>query len=116
MNDFLRDALNHYPELDATMLRVVLVHAGDVVLPELGPRLGCYTQEKLQSRGIELRLGARVSGYEDWVVILSTGKPIPANTLVWTGWGDARTGRRSARGGENQGAAEGERMSGACGT
>jgi len=84
MNDFLRDALNHYPELDATMLRVVLVHAGDVVLPELGPRLGCYTQEKLQSRGIELRLGARVSGYEDWVVILSTGKPIPANTLVWT--------------------------------
>jgi NADH:ubiquinone reductase (H+-translocating) len=84
MNDFLRETLRHYPELDPTMLRVVLVHSGEVVLPELGQRLGRYAQEKLRSRGIELRLGARVSGYDDWVVKLSAGEPIAANTLVWT--------------------------------
>jgi NADH dehydrogenase len=84
INDFLRDTLRHYPELDPTMLRVVLVHSGDVVLPELGERLGRYTQEKLRRRGIELRLGSRVSGYDDWVVKLTAGDPIPANTLVWT--------------------------------
>jgi len=66
------------------MLRVVLVHSGDVVLPELGERLGRYTEEKLRSRGIELQLGGRVTGYDDWVVMLSKGEPISANTLVWT--------------------------------
>jgi NADH dehydrogenase len=84
MNDFLRDTLRYYPELDPTMLRVVLVHSGDVVLPELGQRLGRYAQEKLRCRGTELRLGSRVSGYDDWIVKLSAGEPIPANTLVWT--------------------------------
>jgi NADH dehydrogenase len=84
MNDFLRHTLRHYPELDPTMLRVVLVHSGDVVLPELGQRLGRYAQEKLRRRGIELRLGVRVSGFDDWIVKLSAGESIPANTLVWT--------------------------------
>jgi NADH:ubiquinone reductase (H+-translocating) len=84
MNDFLRDTLRHYPELDPSILRVALVHSGDVVLPELGPRLGRYAQEKLTGRGVELRLGARVTGYEDWVVNLSAGEPIATNTLVWT--------------------------------
>jgi NADH dehydrogenase len=84
INDFLRDTLKHYPELDPSMLRVILVHAGEVVLPELGERLGRYAQEKLRSRGIELRLGARVTGYDNWVVQLSAGEPISASTLVWT--------------------------------
>ena len=84
INDFLREALVHYPELDPSLLRVVLVHSGDVVLPELGERLGRYTQEKLRRRAVDVRLRARVSGYEDWVVHLSAGEPIPAHTLVWT--------------------------------
>jgi NADH:ubiquinone reductase (H+-translocating) len=84
MNDFLRETLKHYPELDPSLLRVVMVHSGDVVLPELGEQLGRYAQEKLRCRGIELRLAARVTGFDDWVVKLSAGEPIPANTLVWT--------------------------------
>lgn len=84
MNDFLRETLKHYPELDPSLLRLILVHAGDVGLPELGERRGRYAQEKLRCRGVELRLGARVSGYDDWVVKLTAGEPIPANTLVWT--------------------------------
>src|SRR6185503_21389861 len=36
MNDFLRETVRYYPELDASMVRVVLVHPGEVVLPELG--------------------------------------------------------------------------------
>jgi NADH dehydrogenase len=84
MNDFLREALKYYPELDPSMLRVILVHSGDVVLPELGEQLGRYTQEKLRRRGVEVRLGARVSGYDDWIVKVSAGDPIPAHTLVWT--------------------------------
>jgi NADH dehydrogenase len=79
MNDFLRETLKHYPDLDPALLRVILVHSGDVVLPELGERLGRYAQEKLQSRGVELRLGARVSGYDDWVV---NRRAFPTSLLV----------------------------------
>jgi NADH dehydrogenase len=84
MNDFLRDAIRYYPELDPAMLRVVLVHPGKVVLPELGERLGRYAQQKLTRRGVEVRTEARVEGYQDDVVTLAPGEGIGANTVVWT--------------------------------
>jgi NADH dehydrogenase len=84
INDFLRETVKYYPELDPRMLRVVLVHPGKVVLPELGQRLGCYAQEKLRHRGVEVRLETRVTGYEDGAVKVAPGDVIDAMTLVWT--------------------------------
>src|ERR1700758_515902 len=46
LNDFVRDALPSYPHLNERMLRVVLVHPGAVILPELGEKLGAYAQKK----------------------------------------------------------------------
>ena len=37
------------------MIRVVLVHPGEFVLPELGEELGRYAGRKLAERGIEIR-------------------------------------------------------------
>jgi NADH:ubiquinone reductase (H+-translocating) len=62
----------------------VLVHPGDVVLPELGERLGRYAQEKLRQRGVEVRLETRVTGYEDEAVKVVPGDPIGTMSLVWT--------------------------------
>jgi NADH dehydrogenase len=73
-----------YAELDPRMLRVVLVHPGKVVLPELGERLGRYAQEKLGHRGVEVRLETRVTGYEEGVVEVAPGELIGAMTLIWT--------------------------------
>ena len=84
MNDFLREMIRYYPELDASMLRLVLVHPGKVVLPELGERLGNYVQEKLERRGVEVRCETRVQGYEVGSVKLAPGDAIDANTIVWT--------------------------------
>jgi NADH:ubiquinone reductase (H+-translocating) len=84
MNDFPRDTLGYYPELDASMLRLVLVHPGKVMLPELGERLGHYAQQKLQQRGIEVRLETRVRGYEGGAVKFTSGETIDATTIVWT--------------------------------
>jgi NADH dehydrogenase len=84
INDFLRETVQYYPELDESMLRVVLVHPGDVVLPELGERLGRYAQEKLQQRGVELRLRTRVTGYENEAVNVASGAPIGTMSLIWT--------------------------------
>jgi NADH dehydrogenase len=84
MNDFLREAIRYYPELDPAMLRVVLVNAGKFVLPELGEQLGRYANAKLQRRGIEIRSETRVKGYENGAVQLEPGGGIEANTIVWT--------------------------------
>ncbi len=67
INDFLRDALPYYPNLKPEMLRVVLVHPGDFILPELGEKLGRYADENCASAGSRFtrarkflrRLGAR---------------------------------------------------------
>lgn len=84
INDFLRETVRYYPELDESMLGVVLVHTGKIVLPELGERLGCYAQEKLQQRGVELRLETRVTGYEDEAVKIAPGDAIGTMSLIWT--------------------------------
>src|SRR5207244_11349601 len=59
LNDFVRDALPFYPNLTKDMLRVVLVHSGPVILPELGESLGRHTQKVLEGRGVEGQLNNR---------------------------------------------------------
>ena len=54
INDFVREALRFYPGLGAGDMRMVLVTPDEMILPELGPKLGVYAQRKLISRGIEV--------------------------------------------------------------
>jgi NADH:quinone reductase (non-electrogenic) len=84
VNDFLRGALRSYPHLTKNLIRVVLVHPGQVVLPELGAKLGLYAQEKLAKRGVEIRVNVKVKGISDNKVALDDGTTIKANTVVWT--------------------------------
>jgi NADH dehydrogenase len=77
INDFVREALPFYPHLREADLRMVLVHSGDSILPELDPRLGRYAQAKLEKRGVEFHLGTRVLGVKDEGVELSDGSVIP---------------------------------------
>jgi NADH:ubiquinone reductase (H+-translocating) len=66
------------------MLRVVLVHPGNVILPELGEKLGRYTEKKLAERGVEVRVNTRVVGVTDSGVQLNTGEQIEGRALIWT--------------------------------
>src|SRR5437773_7648274 len=84
VNDFLREALPFYNNLQVRDLRVVLVHSGAVILPELSEKLGAYAGSKLTERGVEVRLNTRVLGYRNGAVELSDGSSVPAKTLVWT--------------------------------
>ncbi len=84
VNDFLHNAVRFYPNLRARDLRLVLVHPGDLILPELGPELGAYAQRKLAERGVEILTRVRVLGYSDSGVELDDGRVIPTETLVWT--------------------------------
>lgn len=84
VNDFVRDAIELYPDLKNDKVRVVLIHPGQVVLPELGEKLGRYAQRKLIERNVEVLTGQRVTGYDDSVVTISDGRTFPTHTLIWT--------------------------------
>ncbi len=84
VHDFWLEAVRYYPHLKPEQLRLVLVHPGAVILPELGPELGAYAQRRLAARGIEVRVGTRVQACEPDHVRLDDGTTIPTRTLVWT--------------------------------
>jgi NADH dehydrogenase len=84
INDFLRQAVKFYPHLNERMLRVVLVHPGDFILPELGEKLGRYAQNKLAERGVEIRVNTRVTAFTGDQVRLNDGTMIRTQTLLWT--------------------------------
>jgi NADH:ubiquinone reductase (H+-translocating) len=84
INDFLRDALPFYPNLKEDMLRVVLVHPGEFILPELGEKLGRYADKKLRSRGVEIFSKSKVAAVRSREIELANGEKIVSSTLIWT--------------------------------
>ncbi len=84
MHDFLASAMRSYRNLRPSMLRVVLVHSGPHLLPELGERLGRYAEEKLRARGIEILTQQKVASVTAAAVTLRNGTSIPTTFVVWT--------------------------------
>jgi len=84
VHDFLEAARPHYRNLAGAALRVVLVHSGEVILPELDGKLGRYAERKLRERGVEVLTGCRVARWDGDEIVLSTGDRVLASTLVWT--------------------------------
>jgi len=84
INDFVREIVRYYPDLSEELVRVVVIHPGDFLLPELGQELGDYAERKLRERKVEIIKGVRVANYDGSLVTLTDGKSIPASTLIWT--------------------------------
>jgi NADH dehydrogenase len=84
VNDFVREAVRFYPNITQRDVRVVVVHPGAFLLPELGEDLGRYTQDRLGERGVEVLLNTRVTGVIGTRTVLSNGMEIDTRTLVWT--------------------------------
>ncbi len=84
VNDLLREAIRFYPRLREDMLRIVLAHQGEVVLPELSESLGRYAQTQLKRRGVDVRLKTGVTGYNGKELTLTDGTQIATRLVVWT--------------------------------
>jgi NADH dehydrogenase len=84
LNDFARGMIADYPELDASDVHVLLVHAGERILPELSAGLGAYALDRLRERGVAFKLGARVVDAGPGAVALDPPERIAAEVLVWT--------------------------------
>jgi NADH dehydrogenase len=83
LNDFSHGILADYPNLHPEELSIVLVHARDRILPELGESLARYAQNRMEARGVHFRLNARVTDAQPGRIVLSDGE-VSATTLVWT--------------------------------
>ncbi len=82
--DLVHGVLHYFPGITPDEPRFVLVHSRDRILPELSAELGAYALERLQARGIEFRLGVRVTAATAHDVALSDGDRIATRTFVWT--------------------------------
>jgi NADH:ubiquinone reductase (H+-translocating) len=82
--DLLRDVQRFYPRINPKEFRLVLVHSGDFLLPQIGEELGKYCDLQLRNRGIEVRLNTRVTAITAERAILNTGDVIETNTVVTT--------------------------------
>jgi NADH:ubiquinone reductase (H+-translocating) len=82
----VRQVLSHgldrvSPERD---VRIILIEAGDRVLPALPPRISEATLGLLRNLGVEVRTGARVSEVTGEGVRLASGEFIPSELVVWS--------------------------------
>lgn len=84
LNDFVREVVKNYPQLDAKDVRVILLHSQDRILPELGEKLALFAQKILSERGVDIRLHTRLSAATGDEAILSDGERIPTKTLIST--------------------------------
>ena len=84
INDFVREATRFYPHINPDRIRMMLVHSGEVILPELGEHLGRYAQAKLATRGLEIVTNTRVAAVSSDAVELSDGRLVASRLLIWT--------------------------------
>ena len=84
LNDFVRAAARSFRNVRPEEIRVVLLHAGGLILPELPRSLAEFAQTLLMKRGVEIRLNTRLSGATVDMALLEGGDRIATRTLVST--------------------------------
>lgn len=84
LNDFVRAAARSFRNLDPREIRVILVHAGARILPEVPRPLAVFAQDILMKRGVEIRFTTLLAGATADAALLQGGEAIPTRTLVAT--------------------------------
>jgi NADH dehydrogenase len=82
--DFLYAALRYYKRIHPDDLRIVLLHSGERLLPELSPSLGAFTLRKMRGQGVDVRLSARAVSVTARAVHLDGGDIIEGGTVICT--------------------------------
>jgi NADH dehydrogenase len=84
LQDMASYATRYYEHVEPEDMRWVLVEAAGRIMPEVGPKMGRYTVERLLEAGIEVFLDTRVKTMEGGHVVLDDGTEFDADTIVWT--------------------------------
>lgn len=79
-------ARTHLPDefrrIDTRLARIVLIEAGERILPSFDPSLSAYAARALKSLGVEVRTGEAVTGLDADGVTTSSGA-LAAKTIIW---------------------------------
>jgi NADH dehydrogenase len=84
LSDLFHNARRYYPSLHPMDAKVVLVHNGERLLPELSPQLSAFALKKMRERGIDVRLSARAVRVDDQGVTLDSGDKLYGGTVICT--------------------------------
>ena len=83
LNDFVREAVGFYPEIDRKQIRIILLEAGPRLMPEMNEELAAFAEKVLGERGVEVRTNTSVVRAERGEFELSTGERVSTGTLIW---------------------------------
>lgn len=84
LNDFVHQASRYYRRVNRGDIRVVLLHGGPRILPELGEDLATFALDRLRRRGVEVQLDRLLDCATEREAVLKDGESIPTRTLVCT--------------------------------
>jgi NADH dehydrogenase len=82
--DMARHASRYYPTIDREDIRWILVEATGRIMPEVSPKMGRYTVERLLDSDIEVNLDTRVKSMVGGHVELDDGQEFDTDTIIWT--------------------------------
>jgi NADH dehydrogenase len=85
MEFFKKMARREYPGIDPSEIRMLLVHSGERILPELAarqPKLISYAERTIEGAGIEILTGTRISAATRDEAVLSDGTRVPTRSII----------------------------------
>jgi NADH dehydrogenase len=85
LNDFIREsATKFYRNISHDNIKIILVSAGDKILPEIG-NLGEYSKQALQKAGVTIYTNTRLEDISNDIAVLNNGEKISTMTVIWAG-------------------------------
>ena len=78
-----RTLLPDYPALLREEIKVVLVEAGERLLPMVPEALSEAARQALSRKGVEVRLQTAVAGYDGACLTFRDGSAMAAHTMIW---------------------------------
>ena len=88
LKELSRRALrSNYRRIDPSSTRVLLVEGGDLLVPAMGQRLAKVTEKDMARLGVEVHLGAMVTGMDEMTVEITqrdgSKEVVEAATRIW---------------------------------
>jgi NADH dehydrogenase len=84
LSELFRNVMRYdFRRIDPTRARVVMLEMTDRLLGGFRPRSQRHALEQLEDRGVEVKLGTRVTSIERERVTLDSGEVIPTRTVIW---------------------------------
>lgn len=72
-----------YPDLDFSMMQVILLEGGDKTLAAMSEKSAAQSQGYLEKLGVNVMTKAHVKDYDGQTITLTDGREIPAATVIW---------------------------------